>query len=109
MSLRSHYLFVCNNRRPDGAPKTSCQAQGAEEVFAALKQGIAAAGLAGRTVRCVQTGCLDFCGNGPTVLLEPNHCVYGHVTVADVPDIIEGLKTDTLVERLLLAPIPSSD
>jgi (2Fe-2S) ferredoxin len=83
--------------------------QGAEEVFAALKQGLAQAGLAGRTARCVQTGCLDFCGEGPIVLLEPNHCVYRRVTVADVPDIIEGLKSGKPVERLLMPASPKAD
>jgi (2Fe-2S) ferredoxin len=106
VSLRSHYLFVCNNQRPPDAPKTSCQAQGAEEVFTALKLGIAKSGLASQVARCIQSGCLDFCGEGPVILVEPNHWVYGRVTVGDVPDIIEGLRAGKPVERLLLTPKP---
>ena len=101
VTIRQHYLFVCNNRRPDGAPKKSCQAQGSIEVFAALKSAIAEAGLAQEVARCVQTGCLDLCDDGPVVLIEPDHLVYAHVAATDVPEIVEALRSGEPVQRLL--------
>jgi (2Fe-2S) ferredoxin len=101
--IRKHYLFVCNNRRPDGGPRTSCQAQGSLELFAELKRAIGAAGLAQEQARCVQTGCLDCCDDGPAVLLEPEHVVYGKVQLSDVPEIVDGLRTGIPVRRLVVA------
>lgn len=106
MPIRQHYLFVCNNRRPDDAPRTSCQAQGSLELFAELKRAIGAAGLAQEVARCVQTGCLDVCDEGPVVLIEPEHLVYGRVTLADVPEIVDGLKRGEPVRRLLVLRAP---
>lgn len=102
MPPHEHYLFVCNNRRPDDAPRPSCQAQGSLEVFAALKSQLAQAGLSKTVARCCQSSCLDLCLHGPNVLVEPEHLVYGHVRVEDVPEIVESLRTGRRVERLLV-------
>jgi len=37
-----------------------------------------------------------------TVLVEPDHFFYGRVTVADVPEIVDGLITGQPVKRLML-------
>jgi (2Fe-2S) ferredoxin len=39
---------------------------------------------------------------GVIVLVEPDHFFYGHVTVADVPEIVDGLVSGQRVERLVL-------
>jgi (2Fe-2S) ferredoxin len=104
--MRQHYVFVCNNRRPDDAPRPSCQGQGSLEVFAALKSQIAAAGMAKTVARCCQTSCLDLCDHGPVVLVEPEHVAYGRVQVADVPEIVESLRNGQPIVRLLIEPDP---
>jgi (2Fe-2S) ferredoxin len=103
VALKQHYLFVCNNRRPDGAPQGSCQARGSLDLFTALKAAIAQAGLAQEVARCVQSGCLGVCEAGPTILVEPDHFAYGHVKLEDVPAIVEGLRTGNPVTRLIVA------
>jgi (2Fe-2S) ferredoxin len=105
MALRDHYLFVCTNRRPEGSPKGSCAQDGAEQVLLALKSELAKAGWASHARACA-SGCLDQCGAGPAVLVEPDHFLYRHVSVEDVPAIVQALSDGRRVERLV---IPSEE
>jgi (2Fe-2S) ferredoxin len=101
---RKRYLFVCVNRRPDGAPKGSCAARGSVELHAALKQKLQAEGLAKVEVRACTSSCLDVCWVGPVVAVEPDGYFYGRVTAEDVPEIVASLRDGTRVERLVLPP-----
>jgi (2Fe-2S) ferredoxin len=100
--MRHRHLFVCINRRADDNPKGCCAAKGSEEVYKALKAEVAARGLAQLEARVCTSSCLDQCATGVTVLVEPDHFFYGRVTVADVPEIVDGLVSGRRVERLLL-------
>jgi len=102
MIMRKRYVFVCINRRPDDNPKGCCAAKDSEEVYKALKAEVAARGLAQRAVRVCTSSCLDQCATGVTVLVEPDHFFYGHVTVADVPKIVDGLVSGERVKGLVL-------
>lgn len=62
-------VLVCNNQRPEGAPKPSCGHQGGAELRAWLKDQLRAEGL-WNSVRVVSTGCLDICMEGVTVVLD---------------------------------------
>ena len=72
-------------------------------MYRALKQKIAAHGLAKLKVRVCTSSCLDQCDKGVTVLVEPDHFFYGRVSVADVPEIVDGLVTGKPVKRLMVA------
>jgi len=102
MALRRRYLFVCTNRRADNDPKGCCAARGSEEVRAALKEQLKARGLARLGARACKSSCLDQCSSGVCILVEPDHFFYGHVTLADVPEIVEAVANDRRVERLVL-------
>ena len=102
MAQRRRYLFVCINRRPDDNPKGCCAAKGSEEVYKALKTEVAARGLAKLEARVCTSSCLDQCATGITVLVEPDHFFYGRVTVADVPEIVDGLVNGERIARLVL-------
>jgi (2Fe-2S) ferredoxin len=99
---RKHYLFVCINRRADDNPKGCCATKDSEEVYRALKEEVAARGLAKLGARVCTSSCLDQCETGVTVLVEPDHFFYGRVTVADVPEIVDGIVSNRRVERLVL-------
>jgi (2Fe-2S) ferredoxin len=99
---RKRYLFVCINRRADDNPKGCCAAKDSEKVYRALKEEIAARGLAKLEARVCTSSCLDQCATGVTVLVEPDHFFYGRVTVADVPEIVDGLVNGQPVEHLLV-------
>jgi (2Fe-2S) ferredoxin len=101
MGLRQRYLFVCVNRREGDDPKGCCSARGSAEIRAALKEQLKARGLARLGARACTSGCLDQCSSGVCVLVEPDHFFYGHVTLADVPEIVEALASNRKVERLV--------
>jgi len=103
---RNRYLFVCINRRADDNPKGCCAAKNSEQVYRALKEEIAARGLAKLEARVCTSSCLDQCATGVTVLVEPDHFFYGRVTIADVPAIVDGLVKDQPVQRLVLTGDP---
>src|SRR5437660_4965777 len=102
MALRRRYLFVCTNRRADDDPKGCCAARGSEEIRAALKEQLKARGLARVGARACKSSCLDQCSSGVCILVEPDHFFYGHVTMADLPEIVEGIASGQRVERLVL-------
>src|ERR1700676_2732438 len=100
MPQRAHYLFICSNRRPDDDPRGSCAAKGSEAVRAALKEQLAARGLAQLGARACTSSCLDQCATGVTILVEPDHFFYGRVTIADVPAFVDGIVSGHRIERL---------
>ena len=103
MPPRQRYLFVCINRRAPDNPKGSCAQKGSEELVPKLKEALAKKGLAKEVVRACSSSCLDMCETGISILQEPEHVVYGHVTLADVDEIAEAAGRGEVVERLVVA------
>ena len=103
MVLCQRYLFVCVNQRPDDNPKGCCSAKGSADIRAALKEKLKARGLAKLSARACTSGCLDQCSSGVCILVEPDHFFYGHVTLADVPEIVDAVANSRRVERLVLS------
>ncbi len=100
-----HHVFVCENRRPDDAPRGSCAPRGGEAVRRAFKDELQRRGLAG-TVRANAAGCLDACAHGPVVVVYPEGVWYGRVRPEDVPEIVERhLLGGQPVERLRLRKV----
>lgn len=100
------HVFVCVNERPPGNPKGCCKAKGSEAVRDELKKRLHEIGLKG-VVRANNAGCLDQCATGVTVVVYPEQVWYGHVTVADVPELIERhILKGEFVERLMLPDQP---
>ncbi len=93
------YVFVCTNRRPDGAPRGCCASKGGEELRSAFKRELIEQEVRG--VRANGAGCLDACERGMSVVVYPDDVWYGPVTVGDVKEIVkEHLKEGRVVERL---------
>lgn len=82
------HVFVCTNERDPSDARGCCAARGAGEVAEAFKKKLFAAGLK-RIVRPNKAGCLDQCAQGVTVVVYPEQVWYGHVTPADVDEIVE--------------------
>ena len=106
MPTYQRHVFVCVNERPPGNPKGCCKEKGAELVRDELKKRLHAIGLKG-VVRANNAGCLDQCENGVTVVVYPEQVWYGHVTVADIPELIDRhILRGEFVERLMLPDQP---
>lgn len=101
MPHRERYLFVCTNRRPDDNPKGSCAQKGSEEIVKKLKAALLTRGSAAR-VRACQSGCLDLCEIGASIVQEPEHVAYGNVTLDDVDAIADAASKGEVVERLVV-------
>lgn len=103
MPPRQRYLFVCINRRAPDNPKGSCAQKGSEELVVKLKEALAKKGLAKQVVRACSSSCLDMCETGISIVQEPEHVVYGRVTLEDVDEIAEAAGRGEVVERLVVA------
>src|SRR5262245_37503008 len=85
-AFRCH-LFVCCNRREPGHSRGCCDPEGNAALRNAMKAEFKRVGL-GAEFRCNESGCLDQCEYGPTMVLYPQGVWYGRVTPADVPRIV---------------------
>lgn len=104
-SLQRH-VFVCINERAADHPKGCCLRRGGADVRDRLKAELAARGLA-KAIRANNAGCLDQCEHGVAVVVYPEQVWYGHVTEADIPEIIDRhLVGGEIVTRLLLPDQP---
>lgn len=102
-------MFVCINERPADHPKGCCKAKGGVEVRDRLKKELTARGIS-KLVRANNAGCLDQCEHGVSVVVYPEQVWYGHVTVEDIPEIIDKhLVGGEVVERLLMPEQPHLD
>ena len=93
------HVFVCTSGR-------YCPALDGNslEIHKAFKELVAKAGLKGR-VRVNNSGCLDQCGHGPMVVVYPDAVWYSHLSLDDVPVIVEEhLVNGRPVERLRYHP-----
>jgi (2Fe-2S) ferredoxin len=106
MPHRDRYLFICTNRREEGNPKGSCAQKGSEALVKELKGELLRLHAA-MSVRACSTSCLDMCEAGASIVLEPDHVVYGNVTLADVPELALATKEGRIVHRLVV-PRPTS-
>ena len=88
MAKFQRHVFVCTNERGADDPRGCCKARDSEAVVEAFKTKLYARGLK-RVVRPNKAGCLDQCAQGCTVVVYPDAVWYGHVTPADVDEIIE--------------------
>ncbi len=94
-----HHVFVCEQKKPEGAP--CCSARGSAAVIEALRREVAARKLSG-TVAVTSCGSLGLCENGPNLVVYPEGVWYSHVSAADVPEIVfEHLDNGRPVVRLM--------
>jgi (2Fe-2S) ferredoxin len=99
------HVFVCVQRRAEGHPRGCCAQTSGDEVMNAFLSEFQQRALFEK-IAVTNTGCLGPCGFGPSVLVYPEGVMYGKVTKADVPVIIEEhLLGDVPVERLKVPPI----
>jgi (2Fe-2S) ferredoxin len=99
VSKREHYIFVCNNVRPDGNPRPSCGRSGAPEVFAAIKAELSRRGLAKGAARVCTASCLDMCDHGPALVVQPENAFYLHMTTERVPALVQAMVDGSVADE----------
>jgi len=93
------HVYVCDQRKPEGAP--CCSARGSGAVLDALRREVAARGLAG-AVQLTTCGSLGLCERGPNLVVYPEGDWYSGVRPEDVPEIVrEHFAAGRPVERLM--------
>jgi len=101
MAYFKAHVFCCTNERPPGHERGCCKEKGAEKLRNYMKSRIKELGIEG--VRINNSGCLDRCELGPTLVIYPEGVWYTYASTADVEEIIERhLKKGERVDRLLL-------
>jgi (2Fe-2S) ferredoxin len=102
MAKFQKHIFICVNEREAGDARGCCAARGGHDVAAAFKKKLHERGLK-RVVRPNKALCLDQCENGVALVVYPEATWYGHVTLADVDEIIDQhIVGGKPVERLVL-------
>jgi (2Fe-2S) ferredoxin len=98
------HVFVCCNQREPGNSRGCCNPDGSARLREAFKAELKKRGL-GAEVRANQSGCLDQCEYGPTVVIYPQGIWYGNVRMSDVPRIVE----ETIIGGRVLAELQIPD
>ena len=104
MPAFTYHIFVCGNIRTPGHKRGCCDPEGNQALRDAFKKELKKGGF-GPLARANQSGCLEQCEHGPTVVIYPQGIWYGHVTVDDVPRIV----TKTLIGGEILNDLLISD
>jgi (2Fe-2S) ferredoxin len=95
------HVFFCVNRREPGHIRGCCAEKGSQELRDYMKDRAKAMGL-GR-VRINQSGCLDRCELGPSVVIYPEGVWYRCSTRDDVDAVLEThIRDGNRVERLMM-------
>ena len=97
------HVFCCVNERPEGHPRGCCKGKGSEKLRNYLKARAKELGL--NDMRINQSGCLDRCELGPTMVIYPEGVWYSYRTTEDAEEILQRhLIKGERVERLMLQP-----
>jgi (2Fe-2S) ferredoxin len=88
MAKPEFHIFVCGQRRPDGHPRGSCGAKGAEALFNAFAQALIQRNLQNR-IALTSTGCLGPCQAGANVLIYPGSVMYSWLEPEEAGLIID--------------------
>jgi len=98
LSGRQRTVFLCHG--------TGCVSNNAFAIRQAFEEGIAKLGLT--DVKVDFTGCHGFCEQGPIVFIQPEGIFYAHVSLDDVPEIINSHLRDNKPLNRLFYKDPAS-
>lgn len=102
-SFYDTHIFCCVNERPKGHPRSCCADRGGKELHAHMKKRAKELGI--KNIRVNQSGCLERCELGPTVVIYPEGTWYNPETPDDVDEILtKHVLNGERVERLYLEP-----
>ena len=94
-----YHIFICINAR-EGTEKPSCGKRYGEDLIQKFKI-VSKAALPEAKLRINRAGCLGLCNQGPVVMIYPMGWCMVNVKVTDVAEILEELKHNRPLTRLL--------
>jgi (2Fe-2S) ferredoxin/precorrin-6B methylase 2 len=99
MEAYRYHAFICNQKKPEGAP--SCSARGSEAVIEALRREIVAQGLV-NDVQVTTCGSIGLCERGPNMIIYPDGIWYSGLTPENISQIVrEHFKEGRVVQSLV--------
>jgi (2Fe-2S) ferredoxin len=100
MITPKYHVFVCASCRINGVQKGFCHSKNAVGLIGKFMEEIEDRDLSS-DVMITNTGCFGICDKGPVVVIYPEGCWYGNVSIDDVEEIVEKhLEGNEVVERL---------
>jgi (2Fe-2S) ferredoxin len=95
------HVFFCVNEREPGHQRGCCAEKGSQALRDYMKDKAKEMGL--KRVRINQSGCLDRCELGPSVVIYPEGVWYRCATKGDVDEILEThVRNGGRVRRLMM-------
>ena len=97
------HVFCCVNERAEDHPRGCCKAKGAQELRNYMKDRAKELGI--KRVRINNSGCLDRCELGPTMVIYPEGVWYSCTSEEEIDEVLRThLIEGGRVERLQLRP-----
>ena len=97
------HVFCCVNERAEDHPRGCCKARGSQELRNYMKDRAKELGI--KRLRINNTGCLDRCELGPTMVIYPEGVWYSCTTKEEIDEVLQTHLIDGgRVERLQLWP-----
>ncbi|MCA9877018.1 MAG: (2Fe-2S) ferredoxin domain-containing protein [Thermomicrobiales bacterium] len=93
MYRTTHHVLACT--------AAHCTAKGANDVLMLLRREVMKRGL-DKEILVNNCGTIDLCDIGPNIVVYPDNVIYSGVTKADVPELVDALASNTVLERLVL-------
>lgn len=97
--IKKEYSKVLKEKRIMVCSGTGCTSSKSDILIENLKKELKLQGV--KDVTAHKTGCFGFCAKGPIVVIDPDEIFYEQVKLEDAKDIVEAVKTNKIVERLL--------
>lgn len=98
-SIKKEYSKILKEKRIMVCSGTGCTSSKSDVLLKELDKELKKQNVKDITVH--KTGCFGFCAKGPIVVIDPDEIFYEQVSVDDAKDIVEAVKKDEVVERLL--------
>lgn len=78
--FKKHHVLVCGG--------TGCHSSNGDKIKNLIEEKVNEKGLS-EDIQVILTGCFGLCESGPNIVVYPEGVFYSHVTLEDVPEIVE--------------------
>lgn len=98
-SIKEEYSDILKEKRIMICSGTGCTSSKSDVILEKITSELKNSGL--KNVKAEKTGCFGFCAKGPIVVIDPDEIFYELVKPEDAKEIVEAIKENKVVERLL--------